>query len=175
MLDTLITSKTRVKLLLKFFLNSRSRSYLRNLETEFGESTNAIRLELNRFEEAGLLKSKVQGNRKYFSANTKHPLFPEINSILRKYIGIDQIIGNILRELGGLKKAYLTGDLASGRDSRTVELVLVCNGINREYLEYLSARAEAMINRKIKYELISGKEEPLWLKDHQEALLVWEN
>ena len=44
MLDTLITSKTRIKLLLKFFLNSNSRSYLRNLETEFGESTNSIRL-----------------------------------------------------------------------------------------------------------------------------------
>ena len=51
MLDTLITSKTRIKLLLKFFLNAQTKSYLRSLEGEFGESTNAIRLELNKFEE----------------------------------------------------------------------------------------------------------------------------
>ncbi len=50
MLGTLITSKTRVKLLLKFFLNSNAKAHLRGLETEFGESSNAIRLELNRFE-----------------------------------------------------------------------------------------------------------------------------
>jgi hypothetical protein len=174
LIDTLITSKTRVKLLLKFFLNSRSKSYLRNLETEFGESTNAIRVELNRFEEAGLLQARMEGNRKYFSANTMHPLFPEINSILKKYIGIDQIIENILRELGGLKKAYLTGDLAKGLDCKTVELLLVCNGINQEYLGYLSARAEAMISRKIRYHLIASSEEARQLAENPEALLVWQ-
>jgi hypothetical protein len=174
LIDTLITSKTRVKLLLKFFLNSGSRSYLRNLETEFGESTNAIRVELNRFEEAGLLKAQVQGNRKYFSANTRHPLFPEINSILKKYIGIDQIIESILLDLGGLKKAYLTGELAKGRDCKTVELLLICNGINKEYLQHLSSRAEAMIRRKIRYRLVPASEEKKELAETPEALLVWQ-
>ena len=59
MLDSIITSKTRIKLLLKFFLNSETKSYLRNLEQEFGESTNGIRVELNRLEGAGLLKTEV--------------------------------------------------------------------------------------------------------------------
>ena len=85
MLETLITSKTRLKLLLKFFLNSNSSSYLRELESEFHESTNAIRLELNRFEEAGLLQSQTKGNKKFYHANTDHPLYPDINSILLKY------------------------------------------------------------------------------------------
>ncbi|HPI15850.1 MAG TPA: ArsR family transcriptional regulator, partial [Spirochaetota bacterium] len=53
MLDALITSKTRVKLLLKFFMNPETRSYLRSLAEEFGESTNAVRVELNRLENAG--------------------------------------------------------------------------------------------------------------------------
>ena len=48
MLDTLITSKTRIKLLMKFFMNPRTRAYLRELASEFGESTNSIRVELNR-------------------------------------------------------------------------------------------------------------------------------
>ncbi len=75
MIETLISSKTRIKLLLKFFLNSNSRSYLRGLESEFGDSTNSIRLELNRFEKAGMLKTCAEGNKKYFQANTNHPLF----------------------------------------------------------------------------------------------------
>ena len=84
MLDTLITSKTRIKLLLKFFLNSNASSYLRNLEGEFGESTNGIRLELNKFEKAGLLSSRISGNKKLYSANTAHPLFNDIHNILLK-------------------------------------------------------------------------------------------
>jgi predicted transcriptional regulator len=76
MLENLITSKTRVKLLLKFFLNSTTQAHLRGLESEFGESTNAIRLELNRFEQAGMLTSHLSGNKKVFSANPSYPLFP---------------------------------------------------------------------------------------------------
>ena len=60
MLETLISSKTRIKLLLKFFLNSKATSYLRGLESEFGESSNGIRIELNRFEKAGMLSSFVK-------------------------------------------------------------------------------------------------------------------
>ena len=84
MIDSLITNKTRIKLLLRFFLNAASKSYLRGLETEFNESTNAIRLELNRFEKAGLLISQMDKNKKIFRANKDHPLFRDIQSIIRK-------------------------------------------------------------------------------------------
>ena len=69
MIEALISSKTRIKLLLKFFLNSSNKSYLRGLETEFGDSTNGIRLELNKLEEAGLLKTRIKGNKKIFQPN----------------------------------------------------------------------------------------------------------
>jgi len=74
-LDSLITSQTRVKLLLKFFLNPESRSYLRELADEFGESTNSVRVELNRLSEAGLLTSAGEGRTKVYRANTNHPPF----------------------------------------------------------------------------------------------------
>ena len=81
-MDTLITSKTRVELLMKFFLNANSKSYLRNLTNEFGESSNAIRVDLNKFETEGLPSSKLKGNRKHFQANTGLPLFSSIHNIL---------------------------------------------------------------------------------------------
>ena len=106
MLDALITSKTRIKLLLKFFLNSSSESYLRNLEDEFGESTNSIRLELNKFEKAGLLNSRSSGNKKLFRANTSHPLYPEIHNLLLKHLGFDQIIDKVVNNLGDVEKVF---------------------------------------------------------------------
>ena len=134
MLDTLITSKTRIKLLLKFFLNPNASSYLRNLESEFKESTNGIRLELNKFEKAGLLKSHISGNKKLYQANTRHPLFRDIHNILLKYIGFDQIIETVISKLGNVHKVYLVGSYARGIDSEVIDLLLVGDEINREYL-----------------------------------------
>lgn len=150
MLDTLISSKTRVKLLLKFFLNSGNKAHLRGLETEFGESSNAIRQELNKLEEAGLLKSHLQGNKKLFSANTTHPLFPDINSILFKYTGLDRIVDKVLSNLGELESVYLVGELGKGIDSPIIDLMIIGN-INKEYLMTLTEKAESLINKKIRF------------------------
>lgn len=176
MLDTLITNKTRIKLLIKFFLNSRSKSYLRNLEQEFNESSNAIRVELNKFEKAGLLQSESKGNKKYFSANTNHPLFKDIHNILLKHLGIDQVIDEIITNLGMLKKVYLVGDFAKGKDSNIIDLLLVGSSINKEYLTRLIEKLENMVSRKVRY-LIFGDEEIknfLSEKSNTEYFLLWE-
>ena len=56
MLGELITSKTRLRLLIKFFVSQANKGYLNGLATEMGESTNAIRKELNHLQGAGYLK-----------------------------------------------------------------------------------------------------------------------
>jgi len=133
MLNTLVTSKTRLKLILKFFLNPRSSAYLRELAEEFGESSNAVRLELNRFEQAGLLKSEAKGNKKLFRANVMHPLYKDINSIIRKTIGIDQIVDEVVARLG----------------------------------------TESLINRKIRYLILTQTEATAYLGDGKRAMLIW--
>jgi hypothetical protein len=157
MLDTLITSKTRIKLLLKFFLNGNTSSYLRNLESEFGESSNAIRIELNKFEEAGLLNTAIEGNKKLFKANTRHPLFKDIHSILLKYTGIDKIVEHVINKLGEVESVYLIGELAKGLDSPIIDLVIVGN-INKTYLMGLAEKAEKIVNKKIRYIVYSSEE-----------------
>lgn len=176
MLDALITSKTRIKLLLKFFLNSSKQDYLRNLETELGDNTNAIRVELNKMEEAGLLNSFLKGNKKYFHSNTKHPLFPDIQSILMKITGLDELMKRVLTNVGDLEKVYLTGALAQGNESEIIDLILV-GKVNREYFSELIAKAEKFIQKKIRFvvfhmdeftlkedKIISGSDLLLWEK-----------
>lgn len=150
MIEALISSKTRIKLLYKFFLNSNTKSYLRGLEEEFQESTNSIRVELNRFETAGFLESSSEGNKKLFKANTKHPLFKDIHSILLKMTGIEHVVDYILQRIGNLEKVYLVGKLARGTDSDIIDLVLV-GDINTPYLVELIGKAEKKINKKIKF------------------------
>jgi len=177
MLDTLITSKTRIKLLMKFFLNANSRSYLRNLTNEFGESSNAIRVELNRFENAGLLCSELKGNRKYFHANTKHPLFSSIHNLLIHHLGIDRVVDSVIDELGGLLRVYLVGDFAKGKDSSIIDLIFVGEEINSNYLLKLIQKSESLIERKIRYMILEVQEAVDYLKkkDASEYLLLWEN
>lgn len=150
MIEALISSKTRIKLLLKFFLNSSATAYLRGLEEELGESTNAIRLELNKFEKAGFLTSSHNGNKKIFKANTQHPLFQDINSIVMKLMGLDHVIDYVLQRMGDLKQVYLVGKMAKGQDTDIIDLILV-GEINKTFLIELIEKAEKKIRRKIRY------------------------
>jgi predicted nucleotidyltransferase len=174
LLDTLITSKTRVKLLLKFFLNSKTTSYLRGLEEEFGESSNAIRVELNRFEDAGLLTTELEGNKKLFKANTKHPLFKDINNILLKHVGIDKVVENVIENLGNLELVYLSGSFAKGSDSNIIDIILVGN-IDRQYLSQLVEKAEKLISRKIRYVTYAMEDLNKINQEPQPLLLLWKS
>jgi hypothetical protein len=175
-LEALITSKTRIKLLLKFFLNSKNTGYLRSLEPEFGESTNAIRLELNRFEEAGLLHSSFQNKKKIFRANTHHPLFPELQNLLRKHVGLDEIVERVINQLGKLEEVYLVGDLAKGNDSDKIDLWFVGEELDEDYLSQLIQKAQKFIKRKLTYKIVNRKEieNSIDGKSRNDILLLWE-
>ena len=170
MIETLITSKTRVKLLLKFFLNPSSQAYLRGLESEFQESTNGIRQELNRFEKAGMLNSFMQGNKKMFTANTNHPLFKDLQNIILKYVGVDKIIETIVGRLGNVQQVYLIGDYAKGQDSGIIDLLFI-GDIDTNYLIRLVQKAEGLIQRKIRFLIYKEADKDL-MKD-EDQLLIW--
>ena len=177
LLEALISSRTRIKLLLRFFLNSNATAYLRGLEAEFGESSNAIRLELNRFEKAGMLTSRTEGNKKVFCANKDYPLFNEIHHILLKHIGFDKIVETVIERLGDIEKVFVTGELAEGRDSPIIDLVFIGASIDKNYLMHLIEKAESIIERKIRFLIYAqeGEETPVLNTAVNPALLLWSN
>ena len=136
-------------MLLKFFSNKKNKAYLRSLATEFGESTNSIRVELNNLSHAGYLNSAENGRTIEYKANTKHPLYPELKSLVHKYLGLDKIVENVVHKLGKVYLAFLTGDYAQGKDSGIIDLVVV-GEIDREKLRELCLKAEKLIKRKIR-------------------------
>lgn len=175
MIGTLITSQTRIKLLKKFFLNSSTTAHLRGLETEFGDSSNAIRIELNRLEEAGLLHSLRNGNKKVYQANRTHPLFCDIHNIIMKEAGIDQVIEKVIHRIGNLIAVYLIGDFAHGKDSPVIDLILVGDCIDNEYLARKVFQAEQLISRKVNYKILDPSEAEINLEAMKptELLPLW--
>jgi DNA-binding transcriptional ArsR family regulator len=149
MLDSIVTSKTRVKLLLKFFSHNNS-SYLRSLAKEFDESTNAVRVELNRLTDAGLLTSGEEGKTKMYRANNAHPFFEEIKNMVSKFLGLDLLLEQVVRRLGNVERAYIIGDYAKGIDSGTIEMVLIGKEIDQDYLEFLVNKTYEKVQRRIK-------------------------
>ncbi|MBI3141330.1 MAG: winged helix-turn-helix transcriptional regulator [Bacteroidetes bacterium] len=173
MLDALISSKTRLKLLLKFFINPQQVSYLRGLAAEFGESTNAVRVELNRLEKASLVQSKAEGNRVMFRVNTRHPLFGELRSIVLKHLGLDKLVDHFVAQLGQLEQVYLTGDMARGMDGNIIDMVLV-GDLDMKKLMEMVEKAQTLLGRKIKFVVYRHDEQrPEWLNG-EDSLLLWE-
>ena len=158
MLESIITSKTRIQLLLRFFMNPERKAYLRELATEMGESSNGIRVELDRLEKAKLLESSPDGRTVSYRANTAHPLFADIQNIVKKSVGIDRLIEDVISRLGDVKLAFITDDYARGIDSGVIDLVLV-GQVDRAALDGLIQITEPKIGgRKIRALVLSGEE-----------------
>lgn len=172
----LISSKTRIKLLVRLFFNPQTRSYLRELADEFGVSTNSVREELNQLKQTNLLNSERNGRQVFYQANQEHPLFPELRSMVRKVMGIDQVIDGIVNRLGDLELAYLMDDYAEGKDTGIIDLALVGN-IDPYHLNDLTGKTERYIKRKIRSLVLSRKEYDKFLPELKKRpwLLIWES
>ncbi|MCS5488956.1 ArsR family transcriptional regulator [Algoriphagus limi] len=157
MLDSLITSKTRLRLLVKFFVNHHTQSHLRGLADEFGESTNAIRKELNNLTQAGVLVKESDKNKISYKANTNHPFYTNIRDIIRKYLGLDKLLEQILERMGEVEQVLLVGDLSRGVDSGKIDVVVVGEDLNQDYIKGLTRRLEELINRKVIFTLKTNR------------------
>ena len=171
----IIASKTRIKLLIRFFFNPETKSYLRELAKEFNVSTNSVREELNQLTKTKLLKSEKNGRQVYYSAETSHPLFPELKSMVSKVMGIDQVIDGIVNRLGDIEEAYLIDDYAEGKDTGIIDLLLVGDA-DQYHLNDLSRKTERYIKRKIRSLVLSRDEYKNLLPELRKRprVLIWE-
>ena len=157
MFTGLITSKMRVRILMRLFLNPEQQVYLRELTNEMQVSPSQVKEELKNLSESGLLNSLKRGRQIHYYANQDHPLFPELRSMVNKALGMDHIIESILERLGDLDEAYLIGDYAEGKDTGLIDLVLI-GEIDKVNLDDLVQKTERYIKRKIRTLVLSQSE-----------------
>ena len=155
MLNQLITSKTRLRLLIKFFISQTNKGYLNGLANEMGESTNSIRKELNHLYDAGYIEKVKVNNKVEYKANTNHPLFEVLKKIVHKHLGLEDLVETVLERMGNVDQIILIGDYARGNDSGLVEVFLVGKELNMEYISNLENKIENLINRKVSFYITS--------------------
>jgi hypothetical protein len=170
MLGELITSKTRLRLLIKFFISQTNRGYLNGLATEMGESTNSIRKELNHLQGAGYLEKVKVDNKVEYRANVKHPLFEVMQKVVFKHLGLEDVVDEVLERMGGVDQIILIGDYAKGNDLGHIEVFLIGQGLNMEYIAQLEDKIEDLIGRKISFYLASK-----FLSDREHIILFNSN
>ena len=155
MLGELITSKTRLRLLIKFFISQANRGYLNGLATEMGESTNSIRKELNHLQGAGYLEKVKVDNKVEYKANTNHPLFDVLQKVVLKHLGLEDVVDTVLERMGDVEQIILVGDYAMGKDSGLIEVFLIGQGLNMDYIAQLEDKIEKIIKRRVSFYLAS--------------------
>lgn len=172
----LITSKTRIQILMRLFLNPSRRAYLRKLAAEFGASPSQVRNELAQLAASGLLTGEKSGRQIDYRANTDHPLFPELHSMVKKALGMDHILESILTRLGNLDIAFLLDDYAEGKDSGIIDLCLVGN-IDQENLRDLIKKSERYLARKIRTLVLTRDEHQRMCESLQKRpnMILWQN
>jgi DNA-binding MarR family transcriptional regulator len=174
-LSSLIGSKMRIKILMRLFLNPDGAAYMRELAGEFQASPSQVKTELDQLKQADLLVSRKQGRQILFSANTKHPVFKELQSMVKKALGMDQILESILKRLGNLEKAILIDDYAAGKDTGIIDLVLV-GDIDSANLQDLTRKTEKYIDRKIRTIVLTTEEYQSFAKtiEKRPQFVLWD-
>ena len=153
MLGELITSKTRLRLLTKFFVSQANRGYLNGLASEMRESSNSIRKELNHLHDAGYLIKVKNDNKIEYQANSGHPLYDVRKKVVLKPLGLEKKKKKVLERMGNVQKIILVGDYAEGNDTGNIEVFLIGNDLNMDYISQLEDKIEKLIGRKVSFYL----------------------
>ncbi len=155
MLNKIITSRTRLRLLIKFFISQANKGYLNGLANEMGESTNSIRKELNHLFDAGYLKKVKNDNKVEYQVNSKHPLYETLRNVVLKHLGLEDIVDAVLEKMGNVNQILLVGDYAEGKDTGNIEIFLIGKNLDMNYINQLEPKIEKIIDRKVSFYLSS--------------------
>ncbi|MDE2010362.1 MAG: nucleotidyltransferase domain-containing protein [Candidatus Omnitrophica bacterium] len=127
----------------------------RSLDLDIG---NLVR-KLNQLEKEGILKSRLQGNQRYYSLNKNFPLLKEYKNIVLKTIGLEQVLKTALGRIPGIKKAVIFGSYASDKmDAHSDIDLLVVGAHGTVELQKAIAQVQKSIQRAINAVSMSLKE-----------------
>lgn len=127
-LEDLIISRVRVKMLTLFLTNPGSIFHVRDIVRKVDEEINAVRRELAHLEKAGLLQKEQRANRLLYGFRRDYPLFHELTTIIGKTTGLGWDIIKQKSKLGKIKFAMLSGRYVRGLPKKAasdVDLLVV--------------------------------------------------
>jgi predicted nucleotidyltransferase len=159
MIERIITSRTRVKLLKLFFLNREKEFYLRELAKMTGENLNSVGRELKNLLSSGLITERDRGNQKLYRSNRLSPVHEELRKLILKTAGIGDVLREKLPEAGNIKYCIIYGSFASGEEAEGSDIDLFIVGdVEEEKLLKVIRNLEEELKSEINYVLWSRRD-----------------
>ena len=158
--DLLFPNQYRRKVLGLLLMRPEQQIHLRELARVIGAAPGTLKKELDALCEAGLLRAERVGNQVRFCANTAHPVFPELQALIRKTIGLADALRLSLAPLAGrIDAAFIFGSMASGTESAgsDIDLMVVGDAGFAEIVDVTYA-AQATLGREINPKVMSASE-----------------
>lgn len=159
-LSDIITSKVRIKILELFFSDIKEMYHVRGIVREVKEEINAVRRELEKMEEVGLLKKEPRGNRVYYWVRQDHPFFGDLVSIVAKTVGLGAEIIKNRNKIGKVNFVMFSGSFARRiprKQDEDVDILVVGEVVLPELATIIRVE-ESKRGKEINYTVMSKEE-----------------
>jgi DNA-binding transcriptional ArsR family regulator len=155
-LQDFMLSRVRVKVMELFFTHPDGIYYVREITREIKEEINAVRRELDRMTQTGLLRSESRGNRLYYSLNPRYFFYPELQQMVAKSTGLGKKVIKNRSRLGDLQFVMFSGKFIRKVRPRQDEVdLLVIGDVVLPELQTLVKEEEAQLGREMNYAVFS--------------------
>lgn len=143
MLDKLFGSKLRARVVGWLFCHPDERFFVRQMESILGEDATNLSRELARLAEIGMLICESDGREKYYQANTECPIFPELQGLAVKTVGVADVLKSALAPIAErIDLAFIYGSFARGEQRLGSDIDLLTVG-DMSFGDVVSALADA--------------------------------
>jgi predicted nucleotidyltransferase len=137
-------SKVQQKVLALIFMHPDRSFYMRQIVSALHSGTGAVERELAKLERSGLASVEKIGNQKHYRANRSAPIFEELQSLLRKTVGLHDPLRAALAPFSDrIKVAFVYGSIAKGKDTARSDIDVMVIGDDLTYSDIFAGIQEA--------------------------------
>ncbi len=126
-LTKLLSSRVKAEVFRLLFGLTAIELHVRELERRSGLSVSTVRQELQRLLGLGLVEVRKDGNRTYYRANVKHPLYTDIRGMVLKTSGLVEVLRECLTD-ADIQVAFVFGSLAGNVEQAESDVDLMIIG-----------------------------------------------
>ena len=140
---SLLFGEYRKGVLALLLLRPEESRHVRDIARAMGKAPGTLLRELNALAEAGVLERRRVGNQVHFQANARSPIYEDLRNILKKTVGVADVLREALAPLAGrIRAAFVYGSIARGEERAGSDLDLMIVGEVR-FADIVAALAPA--------------------------------
>ncbi len=161
MIELITKSKIRQRIILLFIYNQSNEFYLSEIAKRINASPGTTQRELEKLLRNDFLLFKKKANLSFYMLNKRYALLEEVESIVKKTIGVEVELGNRLAQVGDIDFAFLYGSFVKGgiKSDSDIDLFII-GKVDEDLIFKIVEEMESIIGKEINYHL-SSKEDYL--------------